>query len=255
MIPRPSNFSSATGSKEPPGCPSFRPWTARAGRRGRRRCRHHHRDAGRALASRRPTRLSPWSPGARSGSSPRPAGWRPGRRCPGAGAPAFTTLPVGSAPDIAAAVRFASVLAGRPAAASLAFLQSFTVALRAQERRVTERREHVRRAIVRPPWGHLPSSGDERRDGGPRRHTRAVRHLLRCCRPLPGRPRQVGHRFPGPGGGDDVGAVAARELPIDRSGRLDVGRGPGTGLWLGHRRPHPGADHGQRGPTPRTGDG
>ncbi len=61
-----------------------------------------------------------------------------GAEVPGGGAPAFTTLPVGSAPDIAAAVRFASVLAGRPAAASLAFLQSFTVALRAQERRVTE---------------------------------------------------------------------------------------------------------------------
>ena len=57
---------------------------------------------------------------------------------PGGGAPAFTTLPVGSATDIAAAVRFASSLAGQPAAPSLTFLQSLTTALRAQERRVTQ---------------------------------------------------------------------------------------------------------------------
>ncbi len=60
-----------------------------------------------------------------------------GSQVPGGGAPAYTTLPIGSASDIAAAVRFAATLAQRPAAPSLPFLQSFFAALRAQERRVT----------------------------------------------------------------------------------------------------------------------
>jgi hypothetical protein len=63
------------------------------------------------------------------------AGLASGAEVPGGGAPAFTILPVGSATDIAAAVRFASSLAGQPAAPSLKFLQSLTTALRAQERR------------------------------------------------------------------------------------------------------------------------
>jgi len=54
----------------------------------------------------------------------------------------------------------------------------------------------------------------------------------------------------GCGSGVDSGAATAWKLSIDRSGRLDVGRGPGAGLRLGHRRPHAGADDRRRGPTP-----
>jgi hypothetical protein len=66
------------------------------------------------------------------------AGLASGAEVPGGGSAAFTTLPVGSATDIAAAVRFASTLAGQPAAPTLKFLQALTTALRAQERRVAE---------------------------------------------------------------------------------------------------------------------
>jgi hypothetical protein len=61
-----------------------------------------------------------------------------GAEVPGGGTAAYTTLPVGSAPDVAAAVRFAVTLTQRPATPSLAFLQSLSGSLRAQERRVTE---------------------------------------------------------------------------------------------------------------------
>jgi hypothetical protein len=59
-----------------------------------------------------------------------------GTEIPGGGTSADTALPAGSAPDIAAAVRFAVNLTGRPAAPSLAFLQSLSTSLREQERRV-----------------------------------------------------------------------------------------------------------------------
>ncbi len=61
-----------------------------------------------------------------------------GAEVPGGGASAYTALPIGSAPDVAAAVRFAVSLTGRPATPSLAFLQSLSSSLRAQERRVAE---------------------------------------------------------------------------------------------------------------------
>ena len=60
-----------------------------------------------------------------------------GAEVPGGSALAYTTLPVGSASDVAAAVRFAAILTQRPAVPSLSFLQSFFAALHAQERRVT----------------------------------------------------------------------------------------------------------------------
>ncbi|MGA3220644.1 MAG: transglutaminaseTgpA domain-containing protein [Acidimicrobiales bacterium] len=66
------------------------------------------------------------------------AGLAFGAEVPGGGAPAYTALPVGSAPDVAAAVRFAASLTGLPATPSVAFLQSLSSSLRAQERRVAE---------------------------------------------------------------------------------------------------------------------
>jgi hypothetical protein len=60
-----------------------------------------------------------------------------GTEVPGGATPTDTALPAGSAPDVAAAVRFAVNLTGRPAAPTLAFLQSLSAALRDQERRVS----------------------------------------------------------------------------------------------------------------------
>ncbi len=71
------------------------------------------------------------------GQLPAVGGLALGAEAPGGTTSAYTALPAGSAPDVATAVRFAANLAGRPAAPSLAFLQSLSASLRVQERRVS----------------------------------------------------------------------------------------------------------------------
>ncbi|GEM_PF-1756457 len=60
-----------------------------------------------------------------------------GSSVPGGQQPAYTSLPLGSAKDIAAAVRFAVNLTGAPPTASLTFLQDLAGALRDRERRLS----------------------------------------------------------------------------------------------------------------------
>jgi hypothetical protein len=66
---------------------------------------------------------------------PSASGLEPGPSVPGGDSTAYTALPPGSTTDVAAAVRFATNLAGQPASPSLAFVQALTASLRAQERR------------------------------------------------------------------------------------------------------------------------
>ena len=60
-----------------------------------------------------------------------------GTSVPGGDMPAYTSLPAGSAKDVAAAVRFVEHLTGVPASTSLSFFQKVAAALRADERRVS----------------------------------------------------------------------------------------------------------------------
>ena len=80
---RPNSWSSATRSKRPSGFPSCPPWTAPS----KWRAWLSMPTAAQGCwpprpPSRRPTALSPWYPRARSGSSPPPAAWPSGPRCP-----------------------------------------------------------------------------------------------------------------------------------------------------------------------------
>jgi hypothetical protein len=61
-----------------------------------------------------------------------------GPAIPGGQDPAYTSLPPGSAKDVAAAVRFAINLTGLPASPSFGFLQDLARALRLHERRIRE---------------------------------------------------------------------------------------------------------------------
>jgi hypothetical protein len=60
-----------------------------------------------------------------------------GATVPGGDNSSYTALPPGSAPDIAAAVRFSINLTGRPGSATFAFLQAVAASLRAHEMRIS----------------------------------------------------------------------------------------------------------------------
>ncbi|HTW10297.1 MAG TPA: transglutaminase domain-containing protein [Acidimicrobiales bacterium] len=74
----------------------------------------------------------------------------PAASVPGGASPAYTALPTGSQVDVAAAVRFAVNLTGRPSAGTVAFLQALTGYLRAHELRL--------KPSLRPSTGPIPAA-------------------------------------------------------------------------------------------------
>jgi hypothetical protein len=78
------------------------------------------------------------APGLTAALLPAASALASGAAIPGGDDPAYTSLPAGSAKDVAAAVRFAVNLTGLPASPSFGFLQDLAVALRLHERRIRE---------------------------------------------------------------------------------------------------------------------
>jgi hypothetical protein len=151
---------------------------------------------------------------------------------------ADTTIPTGTATDVAAVIRFVTKQTGERPAPTLAFLQAVERSLLTKERRIDSGTDRPRTGSVPRDRWHILGRGHQRRHRDQGRHAGAVRHVLRDGRPLPRGPGPAGHRLSGPGSEQPTRRPGRREVRRHQPRRMDLGGNSGRRRRVGDRRSH-----------------